>query len=149
MNRKRLAAGTFAAFLLVGGGTAAFAYWTTTGTGSGSAANQAAADTLTLSASFAANTLAPGTSVPVSFSATNAGTSVLQVTTLAVDSITTSVPACDAAWFSVASASIAQSTSVPSGTTALPNGTTLTFNESGTNQDACKGATVTLNLSSV
>lgn len=150
MNRKRLAAGTAAAFLLIGGGTAAYAYWTANGTGSGSAVNQAGADTLNLSASFAAATLAPGVSVPVSFSASNPGTAQYYVTTLNVDSITTDVAGCLPAWFSLGSTSIAQGTQVAAGATvALPNGTTLSFNNLAVNQDACKSAVVTLTLSSV
>ncbi len=71
MTKKNKVLATAGALALVaGGGGAAYAYWTTTGSGSGTATNSAGQGTITLHANFAAG-LAPGNSVPVSYTADN------------------------------------------------------------------------------
>ena len=137
--------------------TAAFAYWTTTGSGSGNAVAKSSNGTITLHASFGAD-ITPGGSKNVSFSADNPGTTNLWVENLAVDGIsvsnaydaTTNASGCKASDFSVESSNIVQQTMIAAGQSgvALPNGTVLRFANSSQNQDGCKGATVTLSLSS-
>src|SRR5665647_1545043 len=72
LSKKTLAVATTVA-LLAGGG-AAFAYWTTTGAGTGSATNASANGTIVLHAAFAGG-LTPGASQAVTYTADNAGTS--------------------------------------------------------------------------
>lgn len=138
----------------------AYAYWTTTGAGSGSATNASSNGTLTLSATFAAG-LTPGASEPVHFFAANPGTTDLRVGTVSsVVSIdaghaydaTTNAGGCKASDFTVADVlegqTIAHGTPVLS-PVALTNDGSISFANSLTdNQDGCKGATVTLTLSS-
>jgi hypothetical protein len=143
-KKRVLALATVAALAVAG---IAYAYWTTTGSGSGSATNAASNGTLALHASFA-DGLTPGASEPVSFTADNTGTSNLYVGTVS-SIVSTDKPACDVSWFSVPDAVVGQT--IPHGQSgvALTPGSTITFADSTTaNQDACKGAKVTLTLSS-
>src|SRR3979411_2778473 len=78
ITKKRTAVIAGAAALVLAGTTAAFAYWTTSGSGSGSASVASAAHTLTRHATTSGN-LYPGASVPVSFTADNASSGGLQV----------------------------------------------------------------------
>jgi hypothetical protein len=133
----------------------AYAYWTTTGSGTGSATVASSNGTVTLHASFA-NGLTPGGSKTVSFTADNAGSSNLYVGTVtSVVSVsnaydaTTNPTGCKASWFSIPA--VGENQVIPAGSNglALTNSGTITFNDSGSeNQDGCKGATVTLTLSS-
>ncbi|TCO45649.1 hypothetical protein EV646_108272 [Kribbella antiqua] len=133
-----------AAVVAIGAGTA-FAYWSTTGSGTGSGANASSNGTVVLHASFA-DGLTPGASTPVTFSADNAGTSSLQVGT--VTSVVSASGTCDASWFTIAP--VAENQTIAAGATGveLTNKGTLAFADTATNQDSCKGATITLTLSS-
>jgi hypothetical protein len=124
----------------------AYAYWTTTGSGTGSAANASSNGTLVLHASFAPG-LTPGASEPVSFTADNAGSSSLYVGTVS-SVVSTSDAGCLPADFTVPAA--VENQTIPAGGTAVPlaNDSSITFADTAQNQDACKGATVTLTLSS-
>jgi hypothetical protein len=127
------------------GGAAAFAYWTTTGAGTGSAAASAGGGTVTLHSSFAAG-LAPGQSAAVTYTADNSSDTSTVVGALSA-SVATSVPQCDPGWFSVTA--VTGNATVGSHTTGTTVGTgTLKFNDSALNQDACKGATITVNVTS-
>ena len=139
----------------------AFAYWTQNGTGSGNAVNASAKDgAITLTATVPAG-LAPGTGGAVSFAASNSSTTTDgYVASLKVTSITAN-QSCSVADFSFVSDSasttslvntaITENTIIPAGgaSTALPTGGYLKFANSASNQDNCKGATITLNLTSV
>jgi hypothetical protein len=126
----------------------AYAYWTTTGAGTGTVANASANGTLVLHADWAADALYPGGSQDVTFTADNAGDSNLYVGTITTDSITTDDVACLPADFSIDP--VTSNTVVPAGETAYAlNGTgSLEFANTNVNQDACKGAEITLHLSS-
>jgi hypothetical protein len=124
----------------------AYAYWTTTGAGTGSAANASSNGTIVLHASFAPG-LTPGASEPVSFTADNLNSSSLYVGTVS-SVVSTSNPGCLAADFTVPAA--IENQTIPANTSgvALGTGSTITFADTAVNQDACKGATVTLTLTS-
>lgn len=124
----------------------AFAYWTTTGAGTGSAANASSNGTIVLKASFAPG-LTPGASEPVSFTASNAGTSSLYVGTV-TSVVSTSAVGCLAADFTVPPAIENQTIAAGAVDEPLLVGSTISFADTAVNQDACKGATVTLTLSS-
>ncbi|WP_427890052.1 hypothetical protein ACQHIV_41170 [Kribbella sp. GL6] len=144
MHRKKKIIIAAAATLVIGAGSA-FAYWSTTGAGTGSAATASANGTVTLHASFAAG-LTPGGSTPVTFTADNPGSSSLQVGT--VTSVVTASGTCDPTWFTIAP--VAENQTIAAGASGVQLATkgTLTFADTATNQDSCKGATVTLTLSS-
>jgi hypothetical protein len=145
---KKVLAVLTAAALLAGGGTA-FAYWTTTGAGTGSATNASANGTIVLHAAFAGG-LTPGASQAVTYTADNAGTSSLFVGTITP---TVSIDAahvtsgCLVGDFTISPT--VSNTTVPKTTSGVAAGSgTLTFADTATNQDGCKGATVTLTLAS-
>ena len=126
----------------------AVAYWTGSGSGSGSAAvgtNGAVVLTGTVTPGSA-----PGTAEPVTFTAANPSGSPIQVgkvhlVSIAVDS---EHAACVTADFTMAD--VTESHQVPAGATvdALPNAGSLVYANTAVSQDACKGATLTLTLSS-
>lgn len=127
---------------------AAFAYWTTSGSGSGTAAvgtNEAVTITATVPAG-----IAPGTSKQVSFLAANPAKSAVRVTTvhLAEVKVDAGHSTCKVAAFTMPD--VTENREVPAEATAdpLPNPGTLTFANTAENQDACKNATLTLVLTS-
>ncbi|MBT2513140.1 hypothetical protein [Arthrobacter sp. ISL-30] len=144
-KKSRLAAAGAAVALVAVGGGAAYAYWTTTGSGSGNAANSAGGGTVTLHATFAAG-LAPGNFTSVAYTADNASNTGTVVGALTA-TVTTNVAGCDPAWFDVTAVTSNSPVAANSAGTSVGSGT-LTFNNSTANQDACKSAVVTVNVTS-
>lgn len=129
----------------------AFAYFTSSGTGSGSATVGTDAGVTITGVSFD-STLYPGGSTNVRFTINNTSTSTaVQVGSVIADAsagtngITAASLAagCDASWFTFDPVTV--NTSIPAGRSVDETGT-LHFAESGTSQNACKGASPTLNL---
>jgi hypothetical protein len=122
--------------------TGAFAYWTTTGAGTGTSTNAATNGTVVLHA-ITAGGMTPGKVQAVTYTADNAGTSSLFVGTITTV-VTTNPATCLATDFSVPA--IVSNTRVLAGASAFPvTGTqNITFADTGINQDLCKGAIVTL-----
>jgi len=146
-KRRVIVAAVVAVALAITSGVA-FAYWTSSGGGSGFATNESANGTLVLHASFAGG-LTPGASQSVSFTAGNAGTSNLQVGTVTSVVSTSDPVGCKASWFSIAPVAEDQTIQAGQSDVALAHDGSITFNDSLTeNQDLCKGALVTLTLSS-
>jgi hypothetical protein len=145
-KKKLFVAGAASAAALAFGGVA-FAYWTTTGAGTGSATNASSNGTIVLHAAFA-HGLTPGASETVTYTADNAGSSSLRVGTITpVVSIDAAHPSCLVGDFSIDPT--VSNVTVPAQTSNVAAGTgTLAFADTGVNQDGCKGATVTLTLSS-
>lgn len=156
-KKNKIAAVALSATLLAAGGGAAYAYWSTTGGGSGSAVASNTTSNVTITASFGGGITPSGnggasTAKTITYTAANPNTSSTPVT-LINPVVTTAVAAgvtgvCDAAWFK-ATVPVGPTT-VPAGATAEPLGTgTLTFTDDPTtNQDACKGATITVTVGS-
>jgi hypothetical protein len=145
-KKSRITATVAGVALVAVGGGAAYAYWTTTGSGSGSAANSAGGVTVTLLATFNAG-LAPGNQTAVAYTADNSTTSGTVVGALTAN-VTTSDAACLPSWFEVTADTSNSLVAANSTGTSVGSGT-LKFNDSATaNQDACKSATVTVNVSS-
>lgn len=146
--RNRKLAALLATLALGVTAAAGYAYWTTSGAGTGSATNASANGTLVLHASFA-DGLTPGASEDVSYTADNAGSSSLQVGTVhAVVGIDAGHPSCLASDFSVLDT--VENQTIPAGGlgVALATKGSITFADTAVNQDGCKGATVTLTLTS-
>jgi hypothetical protein len=146
MTKKTKAALAVAtAGMLSVGGAAAFAYWTTTGTGTGSAAASTGGGTVTLHSSFAEG-LAPGQSEPVVYTADNSNPSSTTVGALTA-TVQTSNSQCDPTWFDATA--ITSNTNVAANSSAQVGAGVLTFHDSTTvNQDACKSATIIVNVTS-
>ncbi len=128
----------------------AFAYWTTTGSGSGSGTVAASNGTLTLHGTIS-NELTPGGSSPVAFTADNANSSSEQVGTVkAVVSIDAAHASagCQASDFTIADTPENQVIAAKGTGVSLAHEGTISMADTSANQDACKGATISLALSS-
>ncbi|MET3706975.1 hypothetical protein ABIB17_001603 [Arthrobacter sp. UYEF6] len=144
-NRVLAAAGALA--LVAGGGGAAYAYWTTTGSGSGQATNSSGGGTVTLHANFTGG-LTPGDSRAVTYTADNADANTSTKVGVLTATVTTDKVGCESAWFGVTADT--SNTTVAKSSSATVGSGTLTFNDSATvDQNACKGAIVTITVGSV
>jgi hypothetical protein len=146
-GRKRaiVVLGTVAAVVIT---AFAVAFWTGGGSGSGSAA-VGTVGSVALTGTVTPGS-APGTAEPVSFTAANASASPIKVTKVHLVSIAVDAghAACETADFSMAD--VTEAHEVPAGATVdpLPNNGSLVYANTAVSQDACKGATLTLTLSS-
>jgi hypothetical protein len=149
LKRKRtLAVLGVVAILAVAG--IAVAYWTTSGSGGGSGSVAASNGTLTLHGTIT-DALTPGGSSPVTFTADNGNSSSLQVGTVhAVVSIDEehANAGCQASDFTIADTVENQVIAASSSGVALAHDGSISMADTAENQDACKGATVSLSLSS-
>lgn len=143
MRHKWLAAFSATAVLAVVSVAAGF--WTGTGSGSGTAA-AGSGSTVSLTATITSG-ISPGNSEPVAISATNASNTAIEVSNVHLDGIAvdSAHSACVTADFSMAD--VPQTALVAANSTQAIAPGTLVYADSGLNQDACKGATLTLTLS--
>jgi hypothetical protein len=129
----------------------ALAYFTSTGSGTGTA-TAGSSSPVTLHATIASN-LYPGSSSPVTFTVDNPSSGVQRVGTVSLASISVDAThsSCSTTItggnpdFTMAAVPVNQVINPGSGQSVAATGT-LTMNETGTNQDACQGATLTLHL---
>ncbi|HEU4735542.1 MAG TPA: hypothetical protein VFS48_00755 [Solirubrobacterales bacterium] len=130
---------------------AAIAYFTSNGSGTGSA-SVGSSSAVTLHATIASS-LYPGSSSPVSFTVDNPSSGVQRVGTVSLASISVDSghSTCSTTItggnpdFTMAAVPVNQVVSPGNGQSVAATGT-LSMNETGVNQDACQGATLTLNL---
>ncbi|MHC6230006.1 hypothetical protein ACX5I6_09935 [Arthrobacter sp. MMS24-T111] len=145
-KKNKIAAVAMSAALVAVGGGAAYAYWSTNGSGTGNAAASSGTKDVVLHTSFAAD-IAPGETRAVTYTADNPNTSSTVVGSLTPSVVTSDPTNCLASWFTVDASNTP--TTVLANTTGTTVGTgTLTFKDTATNQDACKSATITVNVSS-
>jgi hypothetical protein len=131
----------------------AYAYFTSNGSGTGTA-SVGTASAVTLKATVTSS-LYPGSSSPVSFTVDNPSSGSQRVGTISLTSISVDSghSACSTALgggnpdFSMPAVTV-NKTFAPGNGQAVTQTGTLTMNETGVNQDACQGATLTLNLTS-
>lgn len=152
-SKKILAIGaTTTAAVLIGGGVAV-AYWTTTGSGSGTAtAGNVAALTVAQDGPAVTGLFPGGPSSTRGLTVTNPGASDVLVSafTATPASVAPVVsapgdPACVAGTdFTAAAASITPTTVPAGGSVTFPAAVTIAMAETGVNQDACKGVTLTV-----
>jgi hypothetical protein len=129
----------------------AFAYFTSTGSGTGTA-TVGSSSAVTLHATISSN-LYPGSSSPVALTVDNpsSGSERVGTVSLASISVDASHSTCSTAItggnpdFTMPAVVVNHSFASGNGQTVTPSGT-LTMNETGVNQDACQGATLTLHL---
>jgi len=148
-KRALVALGCACALAVAG---AAFAYFTSNGSGTGSA-NVGSASSVTLHATITGN-LYPGSSSPVTFTVDNPSSGVQRVGTVSLSSISVDAGHSTCSTkntgenpdFTMAAVPVNQVFPPGNGQTVSATGT-LAMNETGTNQDACQGAILTLHLS--
>jgi hypothetical protein len=152
MNKKVAAVG-LAAGLVLGVAGAAVAYWTTTGSGNGTATTASSNGTLALNVSADSTNLYPGGSAPITITATNSGATDLELTTVSFVSLsvdaTHAAAGCLATDYSVGAVSTTATDVLADSTSGTVATATLSMANTALDQDACKGATITLNFTSV
>lgn len=146
LRNNKIAAIATVGVLIVAGG--AYAFWTAGGTGSATS-TASGGGTITINGTIPTG-IAPGLSRTVTFQATNTTTSAIMVQTVSLTSVTVDAghSGCLVADFTMPS--VVENESVAAGASAvsLTNTGTLTMANTAVNQDACKGATLTLALAS-
>ena len=148
-KRRTVGLGAVLALALAG---AAFAYWTAGGSGSGSATAAGAQTPLTANQTTVLTAMYPGDSAQtISGNFNNPNSGPIQVTTVtaSISGVTKAAGApagtCDANDFTLANPAMSVGAEVPAGTAKGSfTGATIKFNNTASNQDACKGATVNL-----
>ncbi|KGA10375.1 MAG: hypothetical protein GM44_4210 [actinobacterium acAMD-2] len=144
-KRGTLLVASLATALLVGGGVA-FAYWTTTGSGTGSAAagDSSPVDVTQTNTVTGLYPGGPAQDIDLNIDNSNDADQYLAKVTVSVSS--TSNAGCTAADFTVTDATIGAE--VPSGSTnayaGSDTGASIKMNNAATSQDACKNATINL-----
>lgn len=147
-TRKKVAAGAVAVFAVSG---TAFAYWTATGSGTGTAQTDTAVGAVTVVQTTPTGELAPGVpALTLGGTFTNPNDGPVHITALTVTGISVTKATgvsgdCDATDYTVGNSSpLAIGREAVANDTTTWSGITLAFVNKETNQDACKGATVTL-----
>jgi hypothetical protein len=125
----------------------AFAYFTTTGSGTGSATG-GTSSAVTIHGT-AAGSLFPGTSTTVSFTVDNPSQGSQRVNAIQLESVTTDAghSACVTSDFTMPSVTVNQTFPSGNGQAVTATGT-LSMANTASNQDACQGAPLTLHLTS-
>jgi hypothetical protein len=146
-SKKRVLALAAVAALAVAG--IAYAYWTTTGSGTGSGSVASSNGTLTLHG-VVTDALTPAGTSAVTFTADNGGTSSLQVGTVHLVNVTTDAghSGCAVADFTMPNVTEGDVIAAGASAVALTHDGTITMADTSVNQDACKGAPLTLHLTS-
>ncbi len=160
LKSRKVAAVALTVGLVVGGGGAAFAYFTSGGTGTGSVTVGSTGPTdFAVTQSGTVGDLYPGADpVPFTVRAQNTGTGDEHVdaitvavasdpeTGYALDSAGDPIDGCQASWFTVDSpVSVGDGgTTLSPGAYSEPAGSSIGLTEAGVDQDACQGADVGL-----
>jgi hypothetical protein len=157
ISRKKLAIAAGATSVVVGG-TVAFAYFTTTGGGSGTGTvGTSSAMTIhqvgiVYSNASSDNAFVPGTSATVTFSVDNPSSGHQLLNTIHLASVTSNKSGCDSVdqptWFTMPDVTVNKDYGAGNGQAVTPTGTITFNNDPAASQDACKGATLTFNYTS-
>lgn len=156
ISKKAVAVG-LALGLTLGVAGAAFAYWTSSGTGNGTATTGKAASTLQITDTTSINDMAPGVA-PEGISGTientqgtNGQNEYVTSVIVSIGSVTENTPGsgfsgtCSASDYTLSNATMTVGQDLTPGETVTFSGATIGFNDkAGTNQDNCQGATVNL-----
>jgi hypothetical protein len=150
LTRKRLAIAAGAVLTVVIAGTA-YAFWSSGGSGTGSASvGDPGAQSVSISQTGSINNLSPGGSAQtVSGTVSNPNGNAVHVGTITASITGTSNPGCPASEFSLpqATATVNQTLAANTGTASF-TGITVRLAETGVNQDDCKGVSISLGFSS-
>ena len=156
VETKTAVLATLLALLALGAiSTAAYAYWTTGGSGSGTGtAGDVVA--LTVNQTKVLDPMFPSDTAQTlngTFNNPNSGSAFVATVTASIASVAkaTDAPAgtCDATDFTLANATMTVNQDVPAGSgKGTWSGATIKFNNKASNQDACKNATVNLSYAS-
>ena len=144
-KRGTLLVASLATALLVGGGVA-FAYWTTTGSGTSTATAGDSSPVVVTQTNVVTGLYPGGPAQDINLNIANSNSAAQRLETVAVSVSSTSDAGCTAADFTVTDATIAAE--VPSGSTnaylGSATGATIKMKNAATSQDACKNVTINL-----
>ncbi|TIC88260.1 hypothetical protein E8D34_04790 [Nocardioides sp. GY 10113] len=153
LSKKKKLLGVIAAAALVTGGGTAYAYWTSGGAGTGSGTTTASIAPVVVNQTSTVSDLRPG-GTPVTLAGTftnpNGSPAYVAAVTVSIGSVTKAAGApagaCDASDYTLTNTVMPVGAEIPAGTSkGAWSGATIAFNNKATtNQDGCKGATVTL-----
>jgi hypothetical protein len=146
-SRKSKITTAAAIVLVLSASGVAYAYWTGTGAGSATATT-GTGGTVTIAGTTAAG-LAPGNGRTVTFTATNATNAAIKIGTISDTAINSGIPACDAQIADFSMADVVADQIIPASSVNFPvtaTGTLVYAYSPTVNQDACKGANITLTL---
>ena len=158
ISKKKLAVSGAIAVILVGSSTAAYAYWTSQGTGTGSATTSAGAANLRLDQVGSITNLFPGDQPQdlvvkvTNLAENNAYVAAVSGKATVTKAIGAPAGTCDASNYQVNGGQLAGTGEftltwaavdlAKDGDQSTAGDTFHFFNKSGTNQDACKGASI-------
>jgi hypothetical protein len=150
LNKRRTLA-VLASLSVLAVAAVAYAYFTTTGSGTATA-TVGTSSAVTLKGTVTGN-LYPGSSSPVSLTVDNPSSGKQRVGTISLEKITADAghASCSVVVgggnpdFTMANVVVDKTYAPGNGQAVTPNGS-LTMNDTGVNQDACQGATLTLTL---
>lgn len=144
-KKNKIAAVAASAALVAVGGGAAYAYWSTTGSGTGGATAASTTQPVSITVTVEQG-VAPGTPKSITYTATNPNTSSTPVT-LVNPQVSTSDAKCLPGWF-LATVPAGPTTVLAGATTGLGTGTLTLSDLPDTDQNACKGAMITVTVGS-
>jgi hypothetical protein len=157
ITRTKVASVIAATAVVALGGTAAMAYWTETGSGSGSAATGTTHPIEVFQTSAVSGLFPAGTAQALSGDFINTNPSAVHLTTVTgsvvdVTEATGVTGTCNPADFVIGGTGVVAGSSVPASATATTHvgswsGLTVAMTDSGANQDACKNATLVISYS--
>ncbi len=145
-NRRPAAIALITLVSVVGIGTAAYAYWTTTGSGTGSATTDEVA-TIQVVQTSEVSDLAPGSgSQPLFGNFNNPNDAAVAVGAVEAEVVVTGAGDCSAADYIITGTGTVTGNSVPAGTGVGEwSGLDIAFdNDPDRNQDDCQGATIAI-----
>ncbi|MDQ0663250.1 hypothetical protein QFZ35_001748 [Arthrobacter ulcerisalmonis] len=145
-KNKIAAVAISAALVAVGGGTA-YAYWSTTGSGSGQAAAAPGTQAVTINVTVDQGVAPGGPAKTITYTATNPNSSSTPVT-LAAPVVTTSDAKCLPEWFTATAPTGTTSVAGKATAAALGTGSLTLTDEPAIDQNACKGALITVTVGS-
>lgn len=150
-TRKAVAV-TVGTVVLLSGAGVAFAYWTTTGSGTGTAGTAATTTALTVAQTSAPAGLAPDAPAqPLNFSVNNPGSGAVQITGVVIAFAATT--GCVAGDFTITQPTLSATTIAPGTTKTFSSGAggdvvstlaAIRMIDTGADQNSCKNATVNL-----
>ena len=158
LSRRQKFAASATALVLVGSGTAAFAYWSSTGTGTGTGSTTAGGSDLTIGGNVASQ-LYPGQG-PQNFTVTVTNNADNNARVAGVSAyVTTDKVGCDGTDFAINGSTSSSVTPVSLAWSAVDlakdaaqtsgaSANTIQFINKATDQEACKGAALTLHYAS-
>lgn len=145
-NKKKAAAVLGAGVIALTSGGVALAYWTSSGTGTGTAATGSTSSVTVVETTPVTN-LYPGGNVTLAGKFNNSNSGSVKVGTVTA-TLGTLPAGCVAGDFTLTTPTAAVNAEIPTGTgVGAWSGIVLAMNDTSANQDACKSASLTINYS--